>query len=183
MVVRDGRVLLGHKKRGFGAGHNGPAAKSSLGRAWTRLLRSLEEAGIDALDATRRGVVTFVYDDQPRAMRVHIYHASSFAGEPRETDDMRPRPELDAVPFDRMGRTTNTGTRCSSRGTFTGTFWFTNTTTIVRHELREVNATQLEEAAAPSRTDDDESRGNIKKPPSRAGGGEKRREGAVHDTR
>ena len=108
--------------------------------------------GIDALDATRRGVVTFVYDDQPRAMRVHIYHASSFAGEPRETDEMRPEWfELDAVPFDRMWPDDEHWYPMFLEGkTFAGTFWFTNTTTIVRHELREVNAEQLEaEAAAP----------------------------------
>lgn len=156
MVVRDGRVLLGHKKRGFGAGfYNGFGGKvepgESVDEAALRELR--EEAGIDALDATRRGVVTFVYDDQPRAMRVHIYHASSFAGEPRETDEMRPEWfELDAVPFDRMWPDDEHWYPMFLEGkTFTGTFWFTNTTTIVRHELREVNATQLEaEAAAPS---------------------------------
>ena len=106
MVVQDGKVLLGYKKRGFGEGMwNGFGGKVEPGETPTEgALRELrEEACIDATDATERGVVTFVYDDQPRPMRVHIFHASRFSGEPTETDEMRPHWfNLDAVPFDKM---------------------------------------------------------------------------------
>ena len=58
----------------------------------SRALRELhEEAGIEATDVTKRGVLTFVYDDQPRPMEVHVYHASRFTGEPVETEEMRPQ--------------------------------------------------------------------------------------------
>ena len=66
MIVRDGRVLLGLKKRGFGEGFlNGFGGKVEPGETVDEAaLRELrEEAGISALDATRRGVLTFVYDD------------------------------------------------------------------------------------------------------------------------
>ena len=83
MVVQDGKVLLGYKKRGFGEGMwNGFGGKVEPGETPTEgALRELrEEACIDATDATERGVVTFVYDDQPRPMLVHIFHASRFSG-------------------------------------------------------------------------------------------------------
>ena len=145
MVVQDGKVLLGYKKRGFGEGMwNGFGGKVEPGETPTEgALRELrEEACIDATDATERGVVTFVYDDQPRPMRVHIFHASRFSGEPTETDEMRPRWfNLDAVPFDKMWPDDEHWYPMFVAGKkFTGTFWFTNTTTIVRQELREVES-------------------------------------------
>lgn len=145
MVVRDGRVLLGEKKRGFGAGFfNGFGGKVERGETvFEGALRELkEEAGIDATDATKRGKVTFVYDDQPRAMEVHIYHASQYTGEPMETEEMRPRWfNLDeGLPFGNMWPDDEHWYPLFLEGKkFEGTFWFTDTTTIVRHELREVN--------------------------------------------
>ena len=93
-------------------------------------------------DATERGVVTFVYDDKPRPMQVHIFHASQFTGVPTETDEMRPAWfDLEAVPFDKMWPDDELWYPMFLAGKkFSGTFWFTNTTTIVRHELREVES-------------------------------------------
>ena len=143
MVVQDGKVLLGYKKRGFGEGlWNGFGGKVEPGETPTEgALRELrEEACIDATDATERGVVTFVYDDRPRPMQVHIFHASQFTGVPTETDEMRPAWfDLEAVPFDKMWPDDELWYPMFLAGKkFSGTFWFTNTTTIVRHELREV---------------------------------------------
>lgn len=144
MVVRDGSVLLGEKKRGFGAGfYNGFGGKVEKGESVTEgALRELrEEAAIEATDATKRGVITFVYDDQPSAMEVHVYHATRFTGEPEETDEMRPRWfDVNALPFDKMWPDDVHWYPMFLEGKkFVGTFWFTNTTTIVRHELREVD--------------------------------------------
>lgn len=144
MLVRGGRVLLGEKKRGFGAGFvNGFGGKVERGETVRDgALRELkEEAGIVATDATKRGVVTFVYDDQPRPMEVHIFHASEFTGEPVETDEMRPLWfDLKAVPFDKMWPDDKHWYPLFLEGKkFEGTFWFTETTTIVKHELREVD--------------------------------------------
>ena len=93
-------------------------------------------------DDGKRGVITFVYDDQPRAMEVHIYHASQFTGEPVETEEMRPQWfDLNDVPFDKMWPDDEHWYPLFLEGKrFEGTFWFTNTTTIVRHELREMDA-------------------------------------------
>lgn len=145
LVVRDGFVLLGEKKRGFGAGfYNGFGGKVEKGESVTEgALRELrEEAGIEATDATKRAVITFVYDDQPGAMEVHVYHASQFTGEPVETDEMRPQWfDANALPFDEMWPDdAHWYPLFLEEKKFEGTFWFTNTTTIVKHELREVDA-------------------------------------------
>lgn len=145
MVVRDGKVLLGEKKRGFGAGFfNGFGGKVESGETVEEAtLRELEEeAGIKATDASKRGIVTFNYDDQPRAMEVHIYHASRFTGEPVETEEMRPQWfDVNEVPFDKMWPDDEHWYPLFLGGRkFEGTFWFTNTTKIVKHELREVDA-------------------------------------------
>ena len=95
-----GRVLLGLKKRGFGAGFfNGFGGKvepsdASVRAAAARELR--EEAGIaaDAGDcgAFRRcGTLTFHFDDQSRPWRVAVYEVTAWAGEPSESDEMAPR--------------------------------------------------------------------------------------------
>ena len=136
MIVRDGRVLLGLKKRGFGEGFlNGFGGKVEPGETVDEAaLRELrEEAGISALDATRRGVLTFVYDDQPRPMRVHVYHASVFEGTPTETDEMRPEwHAIDAVPFAKMWPDDEHWYPAFLAGNkFVGTFWFTNTTCLL----------------------------------------------------
>ena len=116
MVVQDGKVLLGYKKRGFGEGlWNGFGGKVEPGETPTEGARELrEEACIDATDATERGVVTFVYDDKPRPMQVHIFHASQFTGVPTETDKFVLRGLTSKrCPLTRCGRTTSYGIRCS----------------------------------------------------------------------
>ena len=93
------RVLLGMKKRGFGAGfYNGFGGKVEASDASVRAAAArelLEEAGlsVDAEDAAafrRRGTLVFHFDDQPRPWRVAVYEATAWRGEPTESDEMAP---------------------------------------------------------------------------------------------
>lgn len=150
MVVQGQRVLLGQKKRGFGEGlWNGFGGKAdeneSVDEAALRELR--EEAGIEAVDATRRGLLTFVYDDQSRPMEVHVYHASRFTGAPVETEEMRPAWwEVKDLPWSQMWPDDEIWYPLFlSDRRFAGTVHFTNTTTIVKHDVREVAADTLAE--------------------------------------
>lgn len=145
VVVSDGNVLLGEKKRGFGAGlWNGFGGKVDLGidasveHAALRELR--EECGIDALDATRRWVLTFHYADAPNPMETHVFHASAFEGTVAESDEMRPAwfPE-DAIPLEKMWPDDEHWYPAFLRGEkFVGTFWFDREKKITRHELEVV---------------------------------------------
>lgn len=106
LVVKDNKVLLGMKKRGFGAGRwNGFGGKlkdgeSVLGAA----LRELEEeSGLVAEDIEERGVIRFHFEGQEKVIEVRIFKASSFFGEPRESEEMSPSWfPLDAMPFETM---------------------------------------------------------------------------------
>lgn len=93
-VVQDARVLLGMKKRGFGAGKwNGFGGKVEEGEtieaAADRELR--EEAGIAVTDKERIGIIKYKYAGKPNPLEVHVFRASRVVGEPTETEEMVPR--------------------------------------------------------------------------------------------
>lgn len=106
LVTEGERVLLGMKKRGFGAGRwNGFGGKVEPGEtvpdAARRELR--EEAGIEAADVEPCGLLHFDFDGDPVRLEVHVFRAHAFTGEPVETDEMRPQwHAFDAIPFDAM---------------------------------------------------------------------------------
>ena len=93
-IVREGKILLIRKKRGFGAGKiNGPGGKvdSDETPLQSALRETFEELGVTPLDTEQRGVTVI-------SGRVH-----DFEGEPRETDEAAPLwTPLDAIPYDKM---------------------------------------------------------------------------------
>lgn len=71
---RGGRLLLGKKLRGFGAGYiNGFGGKVEIGESIEEGARREleEEAGISARVLDRRGVLTFHFDDRLEPWEVH----------------------------------------------------------------------------------------------------------------
>lgn len=107
VLLRDEtRILLGMKKRGFGAGKwNGFGGKVEQGElieaAALRELR--EESGIVAVEPIFRGKNIFRFVGNPVAMEVHIFEVTDWEGEPVETDEMRPQWFLlDQIPFAEM---------------------------------------------------------------------------------
>lgn len=95
LVIKDGRVLLGMKKRGFGEGRwNGFGGKVMEGEtiedAAVREMR--EESGVEVKDPEEVGVLEFVFPDKSLPVHeVHIYTAGSFEGSPSESEEMRPQ--------------------------------------------------------------------------------------------
>ncbi|CAM9578411.1 unnamed protein product, partial [Laminaria digitata] len=51
----------------------------------------LEESGVTARELSLRGQLIFHVPSYPSTMRVHVYEAVSYVGEPTESEEMRPR--------------------------------------------------------------------------------------------
>jgi 8-oxo-dGTP diphosphatase/2-hydroxy-dATP diphosphatase len=107
VFVFDGpNVLLGMKKRGFGAGRwNGFGGKVEEGEmiedAARRELR--EEAGIEGGELRKAGILDFSFEGNPVPLEVHVFRTDSFTGEPVEGEEMRPSwYPSDALPFTEM---------------------------------------------------------------------------------
>ena len=105
---KEGKVLLGLKKRGFGTGKwNGFGGKVEAGEtieeAAVREVR--EECGheVDKEDLDKVAVIDFEFEGDPVILEVHVFKTRKFSGEMRESEEMRPQwyPE-DGVPYGDM---------------------------------------------------------------------------------
>ena len=106
-IIREQqKVLLGMKKRGFGEGRwNGFGGKVKEGEDIEGAAKRevLEEAGTEAGEMTKRGVINFEFEGDPNALEVHIFEITKFEGEPAESDEMRPKWfSASEIPFDKM---------------------------------------------------------------------------------
>ncbi|NXX85097.1 8ODP triphosphatase, partial [Urocolius indicus] len=143
LVVQPPRVLLGMKKRGFGAGlWNGFGGKVQPGESIEEAARRelLEESGLTVDTLQKMGQITFEFVGNPELMDVHIFRADDFHGEPTESDEMRPQWfQLDEVPFHHMWPDdTYWFPLLLQKKLFRGYFKFEGQNTILEHTLKEV---------------------------------------------
>ena len=106
IILKDNKVLLGLKKRGFGKGFwNGFGGKVKNGENVEEcLVREFkEEVGILPLDFEKVGILTFKFENNPQLLEVHVFKISNFKGDPKETEEMKPKWfKIDEIPFDQM---------------------------------------------------------------------------------
>ncbi|XP_051989000.1 oxidized purine nucleoside triphosphate hydrolase [Xyrauchen texanus] len=106
LVVQPGRVLLGMKKRGFGAGKwNGFGGKVQTGETIEQAARRelLEESGLTVDTLYKIGNIKFEFIGETELLDVHIFRADTYKGEPTESDEMRPQWfDTDKIPFSQM---------------------------------------------------------------------------------
>lgn len=106
LALRGNEVLLGMKKRGFGAGRwNGFGGKVQEGESLEGAARreTKEECGIEIGEMERVGIHEFHLPNRKEIVEVHVFRIHSFAGDPIETEEMRPKWfPTDAIPFDSM---------------------------------------------------------------------------------
>lgn len=106
IVHQNNRVLLGMKKRGFGAGWwNGFGGKVLPGEEIEDAAKreALEEAGIVITDMEKMGILQFEFVDNPEILKVHIFKATKFTGEPVETEEMKPQWfQVSEIPYKTM---------------------------------------------------------------------------------
>jgi len=106
-IIHNGdKVLLGMKKRGFGAGRwNGFGGKVDPGEAVEQAARReiKEEAGIEVKDMDKVGVINFEFQGKPGILEVNIFRSTDFIGEPVESEEMKPQWfDIDNIPFAEM---------------------------------------------------------------------------------
>ena len=108
MVVKDGRILLPQKKRGFGQGlYNGMGGKVEPGETVEQALvrECQEEIGITPLNYEKFGINHFdiLHKGERSHLVVHVFIATDYIGEPQESDEMKPFWfTLDQIPFEKM---------------------------------------------------------------------------------
>ncbi len=149
MVIKDGKILLGMKKRGFGEGRwNGFGGKvggdESIEVAARREVT--EEVGIVPHDMSEVGVLTFSFENEEKVLEVHVFTVTSYDGEPAESEEMRPEWFLvEAIPYTQMWPDDIYWLPLLVAGKkFEGSFLFdrpsdgTYTSKILREELREL---------------------------------------------
>lgn len=106
MVMGDGKVLLGMKKRGFGEGRwNGFGGKVEEGETIEAAAKREveEEVGLRVLEMAEVGTLDFSFAESDKELEVHVFTVTDYTGEPRETEEMRPEWFLPtAIPYQEM---------------------------------------------------------------------------------
>lgn len=143
LVKEKDRLLLGFKKRGFGAGRwNGFGGKPRLGETLEEAAaRELaEEAGLKAKQLDKRGVLNFEFGDSGDLLEVHLYVALSWFGQPRESEEMKPRWfAFSEIPFAKMWPDDRYWLPLFIADKyFEGDFYFLNSDNLVSHHIFEV---------------------------------------------
>jgi len=106
IIHQHPKVLLGMKKRGFGAGRwNGFGGKVSSAETIEDAAKRevKEEAGIQVKNLNKVGIIEFEFQDNPEILEVHIFKSNNFSGEPIESEEMKPQWfHIDEIPFTSM---------------------------------------------------------------------------------
>lgn len=139
----EGQILLGMKKRGFGAGkYNGFGGKiEPLETIQSAAVREMEEeSGLRVLDPVLVGLLDFDFLGSTERLRVHVFTATAYSGVVRESDEMQPQWFSEsAVPFDSMWKDDELWFPLLLSGrNFKGTFLFNGHDEIVSHTLETV---------------------------------------------
>lgn len=104
-IVRDGRILLIKKKRGFGAGKwNAPGGKLEDGETLeSAVCRELkEEIGIVPKEPQLLAEIEFFNDDSFE-WHVYAFRSADFSGTLKETAEAKPQWfSVDEIPYDGM---------------------------------------------------------------------------------
>ena len=152
LIHQHSRVLLGLKKRGFGAGRwNGFGGKLVPGETVEAAAKRelYEEAGIGVHGLDKVGVLDFEFQGNPEILQVHIFRAVVFSGEPTESEEMRPQWfAIDEIPYDEMWPDDRYWLPLLLSGKkFRGRFLFGDENAIIRQELSEVENFVLADCA------------------------------------
>lgn len=134
------QLLLGKKKRGFGAGHwNGFGGKLKVGEGVEDAAKRemLEECRVKIQELEKRGILRFNFADSNEELEVHLFAVTAATGEPVESDEMLPQWfSVHSLPFDQMWADDIHWMPYFLRGVqFEGTFHFKDVHTLLEHKI------------------------------------------------
>jgi len=143
IIRQNSKILLGMKKRGFGAGRwNGFGGKLSAGETIEEAAKRemMEETGIELADWNKVGIIDFEFKNNPEILQVHIFKINSYLGEPTESEEMKPQWfDISEIPFKEMWPDDiHWMPLFLSDKKFTGRFLFGENDAILEKELIEV---------------------------------------------
>lgn len=108
-LIKDNRVLLGYKKKGFGQGKMlgiGGKVEQDEDPEQGAIRELKEEIGIDAPKLVPMGFLDFYFphvENESWNQRVYVYIVSEWRGTPVESEEIRPEWfAIDALPLDKM---------------------------------------------------------------------------------
>ena len=134
------RILLGMKKRGFGAGKwNGFGGKvggdESIEAAAKREV--LEECGLTVEEMHGVGKLDFTFEGGSDVLEVNIFDVTKWSGEPIESEEMKPQWfDLAAIPYSEMWADDQFWLPAMLDGkTISGAFHFAADGSVSRNEL------------------------------------------------
>lgn len=143
IIEEKRRILLGMKKRGFGAGRwNGFGGKVEEGENLEEAAKreTLEESGVKVTNLSERGVIEFEFKGKPEILEVHIFKALDWQGAPEETEEMRPKWfDTSEIPYEEMWTDDKYWLPLFLAGkNFKGHFLFDENDQVLSHELNQV---------------------------------------------
>lgn len=107
LLIKDDKVLLAMKKRGFGVGRwNGTGGKVKDGEKIidATIRETKEEIGVEIKNPKKVGLFHFTFPHKPEwDQDVTLFVAKEWVGEPTESEEMMPKWfELNEIPYDKM---------------------------------------------------------------------------------
>ena len=144
-VYQPPRLLLGMKKRGFGAGRwNGFGGKLHEGETIEQaaIRETQEESKITIKQMERVGILDFEPQGLAYILKVHIFKVLEYSGIPEETEEMKPQWFAeDQLPYAEMWHDDTYWFPLFLAGKkFRGGFLFNQEDMVVNHQLNEVES-------------------------------------------
>lgn len=108
LIIKDGKILLGEKKRGFAKGVLiGIGGKQDPGETMEQAMirETQEEIGVTPKNYEQVAHIVFNtwYKGVHSLLNLNIYSATDYIGEIQETDEIIPGwYDLDSIPYERM---------------------------------------------------------------------------------
>lgn len=140
-LIKDSKVLLAMKKRGFGEGKwNGVGGKVKVGESIEEaaLREAEEEIGIKGKDLSRVATIKFIVPHKPDwCHHVAVFLIKNWEGEPTESEEMAPQWfNFDDIPFESMWDDDKYWLLKVLQGEkFTGSFIFDENQKVKKHKI------------------------------------------------